>query len=120
MCILSLADHTRCCQTMARIQEYVVWEVAFTLGMKQVFSSPYYPWCNRHIENVHNFVKTCIWRHVSSELVLDEVAHIASAAYSFILTAHSKESAFFLIFGRDVSTLSVHLFNTKPRYIGND
>ena len=37
-------------------------EIDSTLGMKQVFSSPYYPHSNVHIENIHNFLKTCIER----------------------------------------------------------
>ena len=32
-------------------------QIASTLGMKQVFSSPCYPNGNGHIENVHNFLK---------------------------------------------------------------
>ena len=43
-------------------------QVAFTLGIKEVFSSPYYPQDNGCIENVYNFQKMCIWKHVPSEL----------------------------------------------------
>ena len=56
-------------------------QVASTMGMKQVFSSPYYPQGNGCNENVHNILKTCIWKHVSSELAWYEVVHIAFADY---------------------------------------
>ena len=35
------------------------------------------PKCNRCSENVHNFLKACLWKHVSSELALNKVTHIA-------------------------------------------
>ena len=34
--------------------------VASTLGMKQVFNSPYYPGGTGYIKNLYNFVKMCI------------------------------------------------------------
>ena len=64
--------------------------VASTLGIKQVFSSPYYPCINGHIENVHSFLKTCIQKLVSSELTWDEGTHIASPAYHFVPIKDSK------------------------------
>ena len=72
-------------------------QAASTLGMKQVFCSPYYPQGNRHIENVQYFVKMCIWNHVSSKLAWNAVTHISYLAYNFVLNEHSKESKFLLI-----------------------
>ena len=40
-------------------------QVASTLEMKQIFSSPYYPQGDGHIENVNNLLKACIQKHVS-------------------------------------------------------
>ena len=74
-------------------------KAASTLGMKQVFSSPYYPWSNGYIENSHSFLKMCMQEHVSSKLVLDEVFHIACAAYNFIPNEHSKNSLLSLCLG---------------------
>ena len=54
--------------------------ISFTLGMKQVFRFPYYQQVNQNIKTVHNFLKMCIWKHISSELAWDKVAHIACAA----------------------------------------
>ena len=93
--------------------------VASTLGVKQVFSSSYYPQGHGHIENVHNFMKIYIWKHIPYELACEEVVQIACAAYNCVPIKHSKESRFFLIFGRDVYTPLVHLLNPKHRYVGN-
>ena len=89
-------------------------------GMKLVFSSSYYPQGNGHIENLYNFLKTYIQSHIFSELACDEVTHMACAAYNIVSNGHSKESAFFLIFGWDVYTLLVQLFNLKLQYMDND
>ena len=70
-------------------------QVALTLEMKQILSFPYYPQGNRCIENVHNFYRIYIWKHVFSKLAWDEVVHIACAAHNFALNEHSKQSALF-------------------------
>ena len=72
-----------------------------------------------HIENVHNFLNICIQKHVSSKPAWDEVVPIICAVYNFVPNKHSKESAFFLMFGRDVYTPLVQLLKPKLRYIGN-
>ena len=43
-------------------------QVASTLGVKQEFSLPYYSQGNGGIENVHDFCKTCIRKHVFLQL----------------------------------------------------
>ena len=52
------------------------------LGLKLIHSSPYYIQGNGHVENVHYFLKTCIHKYVSSQLVCDDIAHIAFGAYN--------------------------------------
>ena len=44
-------------------------QVAAILGIKQIHSPPYYMRGNRHIEDVYNFLMTCIHKHVSSQVV---------------------------------------------------
>ena len=61
-----------------------------------------------------------ILKHVSSKLAWGDVVPIAWAANNFVPNEHSKESAFFLLFGRDAYTLLVQLLNPKLRYVGND
>ena len=45
---------------------------------------------------------------------------LACAAYNFIPNEHSKESPFFLMFGRDPILPLNTLLGPKMRYLGND
>ena len=45
---------------------------------------------------------------------------LACAAYNFIPNEHSKESSFFLMFGRDPVLPLNTLLEPKIRYMGND
>ena len=74
-------------------------QVAFTLEMKQVFSSPYYPHIDGWIEKVYNFLKTYLQKHVSSKLAWDEAVNIACAAYNFALMSILKRVHFPLCLG---------------------
>ena len=59
-------------------------------------------------------------KHVAPQLERDMLVPLACAAYNFIPNEHSKESPFFLMFGRDpVSPLNT-LLGPKIRYLGND
>ena len=40
-------------------------------------------------------------KHISTTMEWDQVVHLATAAYNFFPNEHSKESPFFLMFGRD-------------------
>ena len=82
-------------------------QVASTIGIKHVFSSPYYPEGSGHNANAQNFLKTYMQKHMSTELAWDEVVTIACATYNCILNEHSKDSAFFFMFGRDACMLLV-------------
>ena len=62
---------------------------------------PYHPASNGRIEGFHAFLKACIAKHVTSHLEWDVLIHFACAAYNFVPNEHSKESPFFLMFGRD-------------------
>ena len=82
ICGVSLVGHTRFCQTAVLNLITNFYASCFHFGNEtgiQLFSSPYYPQGNGHIENVHNFLKMCIQKHVFSELAWDEVVHIACA-----------------------------------------
>ena len=59
-------------------------QVAFILGIKQIHISLYYPWGNRCIDNVHNFLKTFMQKHVYSQITWDEVVHLTCGAYHFV------------------------------------
>ena len=50
----------------------------------------------------------------------DDVVPLACAAYNFLLNEHSKESPFFLMFGRDAILPLNKLLQPQVRYLGND
>ena len=68
---------------------------------------------------MHNFLKVSIGKLVSDILVWDEVKYIARASNNFVQNKHSKERAFFLMFGKDTYTPLMQLNNPKIRYIGD-
>ena len=76
--------------------------VAQEFGIEhKVYSPPFHPQSNGQIEGFHVFLKACLAKHVSQELEWDEVCLIATAAYNFLPNEHSRESPFFIMFGRD-------------------
>ena len=50
----------------------------------------------------------------------DALIPLACAAYNFLRNEHSKESPFFLMFGRDPVLPLNTLLEPKVRYLGND
>ena len=76
--------------------------VAKELGVEhKIYSPPYRPQSNGRIEGFHAFLKTCLTKHVSPSVEWDEVCTLAMAAYNFLPNEHSRESPFFIMFGRD-------------------
>ena len=59
-------------------------------------------------------------KHVSSELVWDEMVDIGCCVYNIVPNEHSKEIAFFLIFGRNAYIPLVQLLNPKIGYMGEN
>ena len=82
-----------------------------TLGTeKLIHSPPYRPQSSRRIEGFHCYLKACIVKHMHTGLEWDEVTAMATAAYNHFPNMSAKESAFFLMYGRDpVNKLSVIL-----------
>ena len=72
------------------------------------------------MEGFHAFLKACIAKHVAPQLEWDVLIPLACAAYKFIPNEHSKESPFFLNFGRDPILPLNTLLGSKMRYLGND
>ena len=95
-------------------------KIAKELGVKhKIYTAPYCPSSNGHIEGFHNFLKACIAKHVSSQLEWTHVIPLACAAYNFLPNKHSKESPFFLMFGRDAVLPLNSLLSPQLRYLGN-
>ena len=89
-------------------------EVSKELGVEyKVYSPPYRPQSNGRIESFHYFLKACIAKHITPQLEWDDVVPLACAAYNFFPNEYSRESPFFLMFGRD-------LLRPKLRYLGNE
>ena len=83
--------------------KYKVFEqVAKELGLEcKLYTPSYHLASNARIEGFHAFLKACIAKHVAPQLEWDVLVPLACAAYNFIPNEHSKESPFFLMFGRD-------------------
>ena len=96
-------------------------QVAKELGvLHKVYTPPYHPASNGRIEGFHAFLKACISKHISPQLEWDDLVPLACDAYNFIPHEHSKESLFFLMFGRDPVLPLNTLLEPKIRYMGND
>ena len=77
-------------------------QVAKELGvMHKLYTPPYHPASNGRIEGFHAFLKACIAKHIAPQLEWDVLVPLARTSYNFIPNKHSKESPFFLMFGRD-------------------
>ena len=84
-----------------KIFEQVAKELGVEYKLDKLYTPPYHPAFNGRIEGFHAFLKACIAKRVMPQLEWDVLVTLASAAYNFIPNEHSKESPFFLMFGRD-------------------
>ena len=99
----------------------IIEHVAKELGVKyKKYTPPYCPASNGWIEGLHNFLKSCISKHISSRLEWMAMAPLACAAYNFIPSEHSCESLFFLMFGRDLGLPLNSLLAPSYRYLDNN
>ena len=77
-------------------------EVISKLGTEfSIHSPPYRPQSNGKIEGFHRFLKMCICKHINYGLEWDELTPMATACYNFFPNCSARESAFFVMFGRD-------------------
>ena len=96
-------------------------QVAKEHGLEyKLYTPPYHPASNGRIEGFHAFLKACIAKHVVPQLEWDVLVPLACTAYNFIPNEHSKESPFFLMFGRDPILPLNTLLGPKMRYLGNE
>ena len=65
-------------------------------------------------------MKACISKHISPTIEWDDVVPLTCAAYNFLPNEHSKESRFFLMFGREARIPLNAMFQFQIRYLGND
>ena len=96
-------------------------KIAKELGVEfKCYTVPYHPQSNGRIEGFHHFLKSCMTKHISTTMEWDQVVHLATAAYNFFPNEHSKESPFFLMFGRDPRVPLNTLLTPKIRYMGTE
>ena len=96
-------------------------KIAKELGVEfKCYTAPYHPQSNGRIEGFHHFLKSCMTKHISSTMEWDQVVHLATAAYNFFPNEHSRESPFFLMFGRDPRVPLNTLLTPKIRYMGTE
>ena len=86
----------------------------------KLYTPPYHPASNDRIEEFHTFLKACITKHIVPQLEWAVLIPLACAAYNFMPNEHSKESPFFLMFGRDPVLPLNTLLKPEMRYLGND
>ena len=95
--------------------------VAEQLGVeKKIFSPPYRPQSNGRIEGFHKFLKSCLAKHISRHREWDNVVPLVTASYNWLPSQHSKESPFFIMFGRDALTNLSQLTKPNPRDMGTE
>ena len=96
-------------------------EVINKLGMEfSIHSSPYRPQSNGKIEGFHRFLKTCISKHINYGLEWDELTPMATACYNFFPNCSARESAFFVMFGRDPINKLNMLLHAARQYFHDD
>ena len=64
------------------------------------------------------FLNCVLAKHISRNREWDDVAPLATTSYNWLPNQHSKESPFFVMFGRDTLTNLKHLISPKLRYMG--
>ena len=96
-------------------------QISKELGLEyKLYTPPYHPASNGRIEGFHPFLKACIAKHVAPQLEWSVLIPLACAMYNFIPNEHSKESPFFLMFGRNPVLPLNTLLGPKMRYLGTD
>ena len=86
---------------------------------KLIHSPPYRPQSNGRIEGFHRYLKACIAKHMCAGMEWDEVTAMATAAYNYFPNMSAKESAFFLMYGRDPLNKLSAILNAPRRYLGD-
>ena len=95
--------------------------VAEQLGVeRKIYSPPYTPQSNGRIEGFHKFLKSCLAKHISRHREWDNVLPLATVSYNWLPNQHSKESPFFVMFGRDTVANLSQLTKPKLRYMGTE
>ena len=91
-----------------------------TLGIKCIYSNPYYLQGNGRIENVHNFLKCTIAKFIyGSWLRWDDVLPQATYCYNVAPSMDDLESPYYLIHGHDLLERRLSDLQNYCRYMDN-
>ena len=94
--------------------------VSDALGIKCIYSKPYYPQGNGRIENVHNFLKCTIAKFTySSSLEWDDALPLATYCYNVAPSVDDLESSYYLVHGCDPLQGKLGNIQNYCRYMGN-
>ena len=96
-------------------------EVVTKLGTEMsIHSPPYRPQSNGKMEGFHRFLKACIVKHINHGLEWDELTLMATACFNYFPNCSTRESAFFLMFGRDPINKLNQMLHGARRYFHNE
>ena len=96
-------------------------DVLQKLDTEKLIHSPLYrPQSNGRIEGFHRYLKACIAKHMRNGLEWDQVTAMATAAYNYFPNMSAKDSAFFLMYGRDPVNKLSSILNVPRRYPGDE
>ena len=105
-------------RTYALIKRYYYWKGLKYMVRKHVQACRL---CQEHNKHVVKFsIMNFEAKHIAPQLEWDDIVPLACAAYNFLPNEHSRESPFFLMFGRDPLLPLTKLLKPKIRYLGND
>ena len=94
--------------------------VSNTLGIKHIYSNPYYPQGNGRIENVHNFLKCAIAKFIySSSLEWENALSLANYCYNVTPSMDDLESPYYLIHGHELLKGRLSNIQNYCRYMGD-
>ena len=102
---------------MDKLFKKVVKELGSEMSLN---SPPYRPQSNWKVEGFHSFLKACIAKHINHGLEWDELTPMATACHNFFPNCSARESAFFLMFGRDTVNQLNHMLHQARRYFHDD
>ena len=91
-----------------------------SLGIKHIYSNPYYPKGNSRIENIHNFLKYTIATFMyGSQLEWDDALPLATYCYNIAPSVDDLESPFYLLYGGDPLEGRLSNLQNFCRYVGD-
>ena len=74
------------------------------LGIKQIYSNPFHPEGNSHVENCHNLLKKTVTLFLElSKLEWVDLLPLACYCHNIMPSCTGTESPFFQMFGHDLA-----------------